>query len=329
MPDLTVAIPTYNGARHLAEALRGILAQQGAAFDLLVCDDRSDDDTLAIVREVAGDRARIEVNPRRLGLAGNWNRCVEQGGTQWVHVFHQDDVMRPGHLAAHVQAIRSWHDVSVGLVVGAAEPIDEAGRPLTGEDIEPGTIEPGNDLERRGMTSFYPPGSFLASLAVRNPLRCSAVTLNKPAHAATGGFDASYHYVVDWDFWIRVARGWGVVWCSGPASVAFRWHAASETQRFKAGTLDLEEQVRLLARLYREDGGRLPDLRTMRHEAHRRLARAYLNRAYEAAHASDRRLSLRCLRRALDLSPGIIRTIVRDPRLVARLALGRQGLPGI
>src|SRR3954470_6730550 len=61
-PRLTVAIPTYNGARHLADALRGILAQEGVAFDLLISDDRSDDDTLAIVRDVAGDRARVLVN---------------------------------------------------------------------------------------------------------------------------------------------------------------------------------------------------------------------------------------------------------------------------
>ncbi|MHC5543387.1 glycosyltransferase family 2 protein, partial [Singulisphaera rosea] len=54
-PKLTVAIPTYNGARHLAEALRGIEAQQGVTFDLLLCDDRSDDDTVALATEQLGD----------------------------------------------------------------------------------------------------------------------------------------------------------------------------------------------------------------------------------------------------------------------------------
>ena len=75
-PILTVAVPTCNGARHLAEALRSVLSQEGVAFELLVSDDRSDDDTLEVVRTAAGDRARIEVNSERLGLAGNWNRCA-------------------------------------------------------------------------------------------------------------------------------------------------------------------------------------------------------------------------------------------------------------
>ncbi len=100
-PILTVAVPTYNGARHLAEALKSILAQEAAPFDLIVSDDRSEDETLAIVGRFAGDRARIEVNSERLGLAGNWNRCVVLSRTEWVAIFHQDDVMLPGHLAAH------------------------------------------------------------------------------------------------------------------------------------------------------------------------------------------------------------------------------------
>ena len=53
---MTVAIPTCNGAAHVAEAIRGILAQQGVEFELVIADDRSDDETLAIVRTTAGDR---------------------------------------------------------------------------------------------------------------------------------------------------------------------------------------------------------------------------------------------------------------------------------
>ena len=67
-PRLTVALPTCNGARHLREALLSIRAQERVAFDLIVSDDRSDDETLAIVREEVGDRARISVNSERLGL---------------------------------------------------------------------------------------------------------------------------------------------------------------------------------------------------------------------------------------------------------------------
>src|SRR2546423_1131593 len=123
---LTVAIPTYNGARHLADALRGPLAQEGVAFGLLISDDRSDDGTLTIVRAEAGDRARIVVNDERLGLAGNWNRCLALAEAPLVTVFHQDDVMRAGHLAAHAAAFDA--DPRLGLAWSAADLIDNAGQ---------------------------------------------------------------------------------------------------------------------------------------------------------------------------------------------------------
>ena len=53
-------------AGHLAETIASILSQEGVDFELVVSDDRSDDETLAVVRAVAGDRARIEVNSERL-----------------------------------------------------------------------------------------------------------------------------------------------------------------------------------------------------------------------------------------------------------------------
>lgn len=153
-PALTVALPTCNGGRHLAEALRSILAQQGAAFDLIVSDDRSDDDTLDVVRVEAGDRARVLVNSERLGLAGNWNRCMALSRTPLVAIFHQDDVMRPGHLAAHLAA----SDTSeVGLVCGPAEVIDAAGNPVPDSIVGKGDPGPAD--------RYFPPGAFVRECA--------------------------------------------------------------------------------------------------------------------------------------------------------------------
>lgn len=323
MPSLTVAIPSCNGSAHLAEALRGILAQTGPAFDLLVCDDRSEDQTLAIARQVAGDRARIEVNSERLGLAGNWNRCVERAGTDWVAVFHQDDVMRPGHLKAHAELIAARPDLA--FLAGDAEPIDAAGRPLPAGTVEPGELADGRlrFVSGPGLPAarLFEAGEFLAQLAVSNPVRCSAVTLSAAVHRELGGFDPRYRYVVDWDYWLRAVRDRAVGWIAAP-TVAFRWHAASETHRFKTGVEDLQEQERLLAGLYQRDGSRLPDAGFLRRAADRRLARAYLNRAYDAARAGDRRRSVHCLRRAVSLRPSSLGQLLADPRLLARLVLG-------
>ena len=310
-PRWTVAIPTYQGARHLAEALRGILTQEvgGSPIDLLIIDDRSDDETLAVVRAEAGDRARVEVNGERLGLAGNWNRCVALARTPWVAIFHQDDVMLPGHLAAHAEAARA--NPTLGLICGAAGVIDEEGRPVPTSVVGRGGLGPADRT--------FPAGALVNELAVGNPIRCSTVSIRSEAHAAAGGFDPSYRYVVDWEFWLRLSRSWPVAWLARP-TVAIRWHPASETHRFQAGTVDLDETARLLDLLHEHDADRLPDPHRSRRLSDHRLARAYLNRAYEAARLENRPLGRRALRRALALRPGLAGAIALDPRLAARLA---------
>ena len=312
-PPLTVAIPTCNGRAHLAVALRGILAQEGVPFDLLICDDRSDDDTLEVLKNTAGDRAKVVVNAERLGLAGNWNRCAELARTPLVAIFHQDDVMHPGHLGAHTAALLA--DDALGMACGAADVIDATGNPVPEGVVGRGGIGP--------VDRSFAPGAFVAELAAGNPLRCSAVTLRATALAEVGGFDPSYRYAVDWDCWLRIARRRGVAWLANP-TVSVRWHPASETHTFKKGTADLDEAVRLLGDLYRVDGGGLEDKSRLRREADRRLSRAFLNRAYDAAGAGDRRLCRACLRKAFALWPGIVGTIAADPRLLGRLMLGRR-----
>jgi glycosyltransferase involved in cell wall biosynthesis len=308
-PLLTVAVPTCNGSAHLAAALRGIMSQKGADYELLVCDDRSDDQTLALVRATAGGRARIEVNSERLGLAGNWNRCVALSRTPLVNIFHQDDIMLPGHLAAHVAAFGD--DAALGLVASASDVIDEGGEPIDPSVVEPGGLGP---VDRR-----FAPGQLAVEMVLGNPLRCSAVTLRRAAFSEAGGFDASYRYVVDWELWLRFSRRWSVQWLACP-TVRVRWHAASETHAFKAGSLDLDETARLLDQLFASDLRERPDRRALLRAANRRLGRAFLNRAHEALRAGRPELARDCLRRAAGRSPALLKTIARDPRLCVQMS---------
>ena len=306
---LTVAVPTCNGARHLGEALRSILAQEGPAFELLVSDDRSDDNTLEMVRAAAGDRVRIEVNSERLGLAGNWNRCAALARTPLVAIFHQDDVMLPGHLQAHSAALAS--DESVGLAASAAIVIDDRGEPISPGMVSQGGLGP---LDR-----LIAPGELAAQMVCGNPVRCSAVTIRVAAHRDVGGFDPVLEYVVDWDFWLRVSRRWKLAWLAQP-TVQVRWHSSSETHRFKTGTGDLDETERLVERLVEIDWKDRPDIASLRQMANAQLGRAFLNRACDALRAGRPALARDALCRGLHRSPRVIGAILRDPRLCIKMA---------
>jgi glycosyltransferase involved in cell wall biosynthesis len=307
-PLVSVAVPTCNGAAHITDALRSISGQEDVPFELIICDDRSDDGTLDLVRTTARDRARIEVNAERLGLAGNWNRCLTLSRAPWVAIFHQDDVMLPGHLKAHAAICGT--DPAIGLVASAAEVIDERGDPIGPDVVEHGGLGPGDRI--------LDPGCLAPETLLGNPLRCSAVTINRTACADIGGFDPAYRYVLDWDFWLRLSRRWKVAWLARP-TVQVRWHAASETHRFKAGSTDLDETARLLEQLFAVDLTDIPQRDSLRKAANQRLGRAFLNRAHDALRAGRTELARDCLRRALGRSPGLITAIVSDPRLAVQM----------
>lgn len=96
-PKVSVCIPIYNGMAHLAEAIESALAQTYADLEILLVDDCSDDESVALARRLAEDDCRVRCfrNPQNLGLVGNWNRCIELARGQWIKFLFQDDVLAP------------------------------------------------------------------------------------------------------------------------------------------------------------------------------------------------------------------------------------------
>ncbi len=328
---LTVAIPTCNGARHLAETLHSILNQQCDPFDLIVVDDRSDDETVNLVRALASERVRIVVNERRLGLAGNWNQCMALAWTPWVSIFHQDDVMLPGHLASAIKQIQLLEKAATpfGFLAGPVKVIDEHSRPVPSSVIDPGGNIVTGVMPHSLEYLDFPPGDFAGFLIWENRLRCSAVVTNRTAHAELGGFDPTYRYVVDWEFWYRLAAQYAVSWKVHDPTVLVRWHAASETHRFKTGTDDLDETARLLDFIFRQKDPGKTDSERDRRKANQRLGRAFLNRSHEALHNDQPDLARICLARAWELSSvKVVRTLATDPRLCVQMAT-LTAMPGL
>ena len=177
-------------------------------------------------------------------------------------------------------------------------------------------------VERGGLgpaDRVFEPGGLAEVMAAGNPLRCSAVTFRVAAFQDSGGFDPSYRYVVDWDFWLRLSRRWKVAWLARP-TVRVRWHRESETHRFKTGMADLDETARLLESLFAVDLQNHPDSPGLQQIATARLARAFLNRADDALRAGLPELAAAALRRSMGCSPGPIKNIIRDPRLAVQMA---------
>src|SRR5438552_8302595 len=96
-PQVSVCIPTYNGAAYLTDCLDSVVSQTYSSFEVLVVDDCSADASAEIARTYArrDSRIRVFVNETNLGLVGNWNRCVQLARNEWIKFVFQDDLIRP------------------------------------------------------------------------------------------------------------------------------------------------------------------------------------------------------------------------------------------
>ena len=119
-PRLCLAIPYFSNLDYLDVALRSLIVQSDPQWTAIVVDDASPEGGAEELVAALGDvRVRYVRNEKNLGIAGNFNRCLELGAAQAeiVTVFHADDALDPGYVAA-VRNARS--NVPEGLMCCAA-----------------------------------------------------------------------------------------------------------------------------------------------------------------------------------------------------------------
>jgi len=128
LPTLSVLLPNRNHARFLPESLSAILSQSWPAHEMIILDDASTDDSLAVIKELTRGRAqvRIERNESRRGVVGAITQLLALAQGDCVLLAAADDRVLPDFfhkamtlLAAHPNA---------GLCSGLTVTIDEAGR---------------------------------------------------------------------------------------------------------------------------------------------------------------------------------------------------------
>lgn len=112
-PAVTVAIPLYNGASYLAEAIESVLAQTFRDLELVISDDASTDQSAGIAERYAKQDARIRFfpNSENLGLGRNYNRALSFARGTYFMWLAQDDIILPEYIEKCVAMLESSSDI--------------------------------------------------------------------------------------------------------------------------------------------------------------------------------------------------------------------------
>lgn len=202
VPLVSVLIPVHDGESTLERAVRSVLRQTCADLEVLIVDDASSDGSLALVRRLASEDARVRVIarhtcsgspvvPRATALAAARGR--------YVALIDQDDEWLPDKLAAQLARFDT-DDIAVvysdATVVLDADPADPARPP-----------ERSTPVPRR---RWLPEGDIVDALLGTDCVPALTAVARRDALVRAGAF--ARHDLVgvdDYDAWLRIALGGG------------------------------------------------------------------------------------------------------------------------
>jgi glycosyltransferase involved in cell wall biosynthesis len=163
-------MPVYNGGPHLREAIDCILGQTYADFELIISDNASTDETEVIAREAAKRDSRVRVlrNPTNIGLAGNYNRLLDEARGELFKWATADDVCLPRFLEECTKTLDARPDAV--LAYPKVLYIDASGNRLQVED-QGMHLDSGDPAERlRGILAMPSWVNSILGVIRRDPL---------------------------------------------------------------------------------------------------------------------------------------------------------------
>lgn len=192
-PAVSIIVPFRDAASTVAEALESILSQTLPSFELLAIEDRSSDQSAAILEAAAAGDARIRLlSSGGRGLIAALNTGLEQARADLVARMDADDIMMPTRLEEQHRRMT-----------------EEPGLTILGSQVElfPETsIRAGYREYVRSQNDCLTREQIEAHRYVESPFAHPSVMMRRRLVIGAGGYrDGSFPE--DYELWLRLLAG--------------------------------------------------------------------------------------------------------------------------
>ena len=223
---VTVAVATFFSADFVLETLESIYHQTYQDISLIISDDCSTDDTVAVVNKwVALERVKNRFDsiqvltvPKNTGVSANCNRCIAASTSDWVKFIAADDILLPNCIADNITFVTD--NPNANVVFSQVKMYQD-------------TFEEKNYLETTPLD--YPNNLMHESLSAKGQYQLLLVSdrihytpslfLNKQAILKVGGYDESCRLVEDYPMWLKLTGSGERLYYFHKITVGYRIHS--------------------------------------------------------------------------------------------------------
>jgi len=267
-PNVSIILPTYNGAKYLALSVESVLLQTYQDFELIIVDDGSTDATWDIVSMYVKKDARVKAikHETNSNLPTALNTGFAAASGQFFTWTSDDNLYKPNAIEIMVNHIMQFDNVDIVFADYAV--IDEYGMYMKTRIVGPWDILPIMDLI--GACFLY----------------------RREVDRVVGGYDSNWFCVEDYAFWLKAYNAGFKFSRIGQILYFYREHKASITG--SQLTRVWRRTVELIMANNRQNAAKIPDEIRMR---------SFLRCIRYAKLLDDKKMALECMRLAKEINP--------------------------
>jgi glycosyltransferase involved in cell wall biosynthesis len=242
VPLLSVVIPTWNRAHLVCEAVESALRQRAGAVEVIVVDDASTDDTVAVLRRHFESQIRLLQLDRRGGPGAARNAGAALACGEFVGFLDSDDVWLPGKLDAELRVFAEFPEANA--VVTDSQSFYEGNADGLSRFAQNGLL-----AATQGRVRFVADCGWLWTNSTLTAHTCG-ITLRRNVLTQLGRtlFAADLPCCEDWEFQLRLYQLGRVVVLPEVYSCVRRFDDGSRLDRGVPGQTPTREQELTLLR---------------------------------------------------------------------------------
>lgn len=317
--DVDVFIPCHNYGHFLDSCVESALSQEGCRVRVLIIDDASTDDSLAVARRIAAGDPRVEVlaHAANKGHVATYNDGIAWASADYTTLLSADDLLAPMALARATHLMQA--NPRIGFAYGRLAHFTD-GLDLTDE------MRLAQTQGCQAAANLRAGGDFVREICERpsNPVAASGVVVRTSLQKKVGGYLPELPHAGDLEMWLRLAAHADLAVFEATQCFT-RMHASNMRHGYYADRMMADYRQRQLAfeLFFDRQASRLADKATLAPLARRALSVEVLAASGRCFDEADETTAAKLAALARSVDPSIL----SQPywwRLAAKRTLGSR-----